>query len=319
MIMRIFRMSLLEERNYIHVNQYFYKIIDQDWNAANDTLSIRACIEFLAQVLNSNRRSLEPSVSRELMTRLTNELFPNLMPFVVSENELLDLDEPNHYFRRVTCLNLEWFKRSIIFYKVFFIIFNNYYLIIKSIDWTMLVDIGHGSRYWSKNEAVRTISMPVENPYPCHVLGGVDPQKIFNNEAKYHIFPDADNSNQLEIGIGLEIPETNDESVLSSTFTTLENISMHLTGTTLDATSTSRDRRFEWFSSGGLTTTTASTTTTSSGSEPLPIFSIKKTKVMVSNYYTQLSKDSQDDGMDGCPFEIEKVKTMIYGDVFNLI
>ena len=94
---------------------------------------------------------------------------------------------------------------------------------------------------------------------------------------------------------------------------------MHLTGTTLDVTSTSRDRRFEWFSSGGLTTTTTSTITTSSGSEPLPIFSIKKTKVMVSNYYTQLSKDSQGDGMDGCSFEIEKVNTMVYGDVINLI
>ena len=258
-------------------------------------------------------------ISCALGTHFTNELFPNLMPFVVSQNEQLDLDEPNHYFRRVTGLNLEWFKRSINFYKVFYIIFNNYYIITKAIDWTMLVDIGHGSRYWSKNEAVRTISMPVENPYPSHVLGGVDPQKIFNNEAKYHIFPDADNSNQLEIGIGLKIPETNDESVLSSTFTTLEDISMHLTGTTLDATSTSRERRFEWFSSGGLTTTTTSTTTTSSGSELLPIFSIKKTKVMVSNYYTQLSKDSQGDGMDGCPFETEKVNTMLYCNVINPI
>ena len=178
----------------------------------------------------------------------------------------------------------------------------------------MLVDIGHGSRYWSKNEAVRTISMPVENPYPHHVFGGVDPQKIFNNEAKYHIYPDADNSNNLEIGIGLETPETNDESILSSTFTTLEEISMHLTGTTLDGTSTSRDRQFEWFSSGGLTTTTSASST-----ETLPIFTIKKTKVMVSNYFTQLSKDSQSHGLDGFPYETEKVNILFIKNFWYII
>ena len=116
--MRIFRLAMPEERGYLMVNNYFYKVIDKDWTNTPQGVTIHACVVFLSEVLDSSKRTLDPSILRSRLTRLVEEHFPVLLPYLQLEYESLGLSVPDSHFRADTQLDLGFFKRSIEFYRV---------------------------------------------------------------------------------------------------------------------------------------------------------------------------------------------------------
>ena len=118
MMMRVFRLAMIEERGYLMVNNYFYRVIDQDWSDAPQGVTIHSCVVFLSEVLDSSKRTLDPNILRARITRLVNEYFPVLLPYLQLEYESLGLTNPDSHFHPDTRLDLGFFKRSIEFYRV---------------------------------------------------------------------------------------------------------------------------------------------------------------------------------------------------------
>ena len=118
MMMRIFRLAMPEERGYLMVNNYFYKVIDKDWTNTPQGVTIHTCVVFLSEVLDSSKRTLDPSILCSRLTHLVEEHFPVLLSYLQLEYESLGLSVPDPHFRADTHLDLGFFKRSIEFYQV---------------------------------------------------------------------------------------------------------------------------------------------------------------------------------------------------------
>ena len=69
--MRIFRMSMINDKCYIITNVYFYRVIDRNWTPEQSQgVTIHGCMQFLAGILEASRLVLDPVILRALMTHI---------------------------------------------------------------------------------------------------------------------------------------------------------------------------------------------------------------------------------------------------------
>ena len=125
-MMRIFRLSMISDKCYIITNVYFYRVIDQNWTPEQTQgVSIHGCMQFLAGILESSKRALNPVVLRALIERLVNTHFPALLHYLTLELESLGDPIPCSFFKPETQFDYGFFKRSIEFYRVSIFGFRN--------------------------------------------------------------------------------------------------------------------------------------------------------------------------------------------------